>query len=282
MILFRKEPYHLQMRNIMLLDDNMLGGVIYVSKSTYDQALMLSSRVDGDYNRIVQILRGKGTDLYVTVPGLPALIDKMAKGMPEPINILAPFLMFCSTNKGIDWNADNAVEMSYGILHQYSQMIDFNAMTLVPSEVRANVTFPTTLLLQYETSWDELCSTLKDRVVEIATPIQQVAFPVQQVTAPTQATQNNTPTTTQTTPIQPESKPTPAEQPEEEENPIVAKLRAAVEKSKKDHEALLKKEAEANKARKEKKEEKSKPVVSKPSASEAAEANAVLDEFDGF
>ena len=45
MILYRKEPYPIQMKNVMLLDDTKSGGVVYVNKNTYDQALLLSGRL---------------------------------------------------------------------------------------------------------------------------------------------------------------------------------------------------------------------------------------------
>lgn len=166
MIIYRKEPYHLQMRNIMLLDDPSTGGVVYVNKATYDQALLLFGRFDGNSQRVLDTIKGKGTEVYILNKPLKALVEKACAEMPEPLNMIAPFLIYATSNQGIDW--ENAtLELAYGILHQLSQLIDFNATTLVPKEVRAQITVPTVILMQYQTSWDELCSTLKDKVVTV-------------------------------------------------------------------------------------------------------------------
>lgn len=164
MILYRKEPIPLQMRNIMLLDDVRTGGVIYVNKQTYDQALLLYGRFDGDPNRVINTIKGKGTETYILNLELRELVNNMMKEMPSPLNMLAPFIIMATQNKNIEWDKDNLV-MGYGILHQFSQLIDFNATTLVPAEIRNNLSLPTVILMQYEVSWDEICSTLKGRVV---------------------------------------------------------------------------------------------------------------------
>lgn len=166
MILYRKEPIPLQMRNIMLLDDEKTGGVVYVNKQTYDQALLLHGRFDGDPNRVINTIKGKSNETYIINVELRELVNNMMQVMPKPLNMLAPFIIMATQNKNIEWDKDNLV-MGYGILHQFSQLIDFNATTLVPAEIRNNLSLPTIILMQYEASWDELCSTLKDRVVNI-------------------------------------------------------------------------------------------------------------------
>lgn len=282
MILYRKEPYPLQMKNIMLLDDVKSGGVVYVNKATYDQALMLHSRFDGNVQRVADTIKSKKTEVYITIPNLPKVIETMGKTMPEPLNILAPFLMLCANNTGIEWNVEDR-EMVYGILHQYSQLIDFNAMTLVPAEVRANVQFPTSLLKQYKVSWEDLCSTLEDKVVLTPkTVIQEVKVeqPVQQAPTPT-------PTPTPTTqPVQqvltpqpkPVSAPEPAStQPKEEEKPLSPFEQKMLE--------ISKRAEERNKAINKKAAEAPKPTpVAKPAAITAkkeAEVNSkLLEEYD--
>lgn len=164
MILYRTEPYPIQMRNIMLLDDIESGGVIYVNKDTYDQALLLSGRMDGDPQRVLTTIKLPKMEVYRTIPGLKGLMENMMKTMPKPINMLAPFLIFCYQNQGIEWKADDR-EMAYGILHQFSQLVDFNNITLVPAEVRSNLSLPTALIKQYKASWDELCSSLEDKIL---------------------------------------------------------------------------------------------------------------------
>jgi hypothetical protein len=280
MILYKKEPYRLQMKNIMLLDDVESKGCVYVSKATYDQALMLQSRFDGDTQRVINAIKTKKTEIYITNAGLRSTIEKMAKTMPEPINMLAPFLMYCAQNQGLEWDAENR-EMAYGILHQLSQLIDFNATTLVPVEIRTNLTIPTALLKQYEASWDDLCSTLEDKVV-LAAPVIAQSVSVQ----PTQQTQESIkpeqPAQTQSVVHQAKPVEAPAPQPkvEEEEDPIVKKLRELKKKSDAEFEEMKKKEA--------KQDSQPKPSASAPAKTqmlgekknEAAAANAVLDEFD--
>lgn len=177
MILYKKEPYPLQMKNIILLDSGD-GGVIYVSKTTYDQALLLSSRFDNDIQRLIQSLKCKTNEGYIVISELKELINNMHLSMPSPINILAAFLIFCAGNQGIEWDRNN-YEMGYGILHQFSQLIDFNGMTLVPAEVRANISIPTAILMQYERTWDDLCSTLTDYVVAGLQPVRPQHYDMQ-------------------------------------------------------------------------------------------------------
>lgn len=164
MILYKKEPFPLQMKNIMLIDDPTTGGCVYLSKQTYDQAIILHNRLDGDPKRVLSLLMGPKFMNYGSVPGMTKALNFAMENMPEPINCLAPFLLYCIDNKGIDWE-NLTIETVYGILHMFSQLVDFNAITLVPVEVRANMSLPTAIVLQYEAAWDDLCSSLKDKVV---------------------------------------------------------------------------------------------------------------------
>lgn len=283
MILYRKEPYPLQMKNIMLLDDAKSGGVVYVNKATYDQALMLYSRFDGNVKRVADTIKSKKTEVYITVPNLPNVIETMGKTMPEPLNVLAPFLMLCANNEGLEWNVEDR-EMAYGILHQYSQLIDFNAMTLVPAEVRANIQFPTSLLKQYKVSWDDLCSTLEDKVmlapktvvqeVRVEQPVQvaPTPAPVQQalVTTPNPAPAQSAPTQS-TPPIQP----APAKEAEKPLSPLEKKLLEIKKQAEERDKAINKKAAETPKPT-----PAAKPATT-TAAKKEAETNAqLLNEYD--
>lgn len=283
MILYRKEPYPLQMKNIMLLDDAKSGGVVYVNKATYDQALMLYSRFDGNVKRVTDTIKSKKTEIYITVPNLPNVIETMGKTMPEPLNVLAPFLMLCANNEGLEWNVDDR-EMVYGILHQYSQLIDFNAMTLVPAEVRANIQFPTSLLKQYKVSWDDLCSTLEDKVmlasktvvqeVRVEQPVQVAApAPVQQ----TPAVAPN-PTPAQPAPVQqaPTTHPAPAKEAEKPLSPLEKKLMEIKKQAEERDKAINKKAAETPKPT-----PAAKPATITTAAKKEAETNSqLLNEYD--
>lgn len=278
MILYRKEPYPLQMKNIMLLDDVKSGGVVYVNKATYDQALMLHSRFDGNVQRVADTIKSKKTEVYITIPNLPKVIETMGKTMPEPLNILAPFLMLCANNTGIEWNVEDR-EMVYGILHQYSQLIDFNAMTLVPAEVRANVQFPTSLLKQYKVSWEDLCSTLEDKVVLAPkTMIQEVKVeqPVQVAPASTPVPQptQQTPTPQPAPVATPTPQPTQPKTEEKPLSPLEKKLLEIKKQSEERDKAINKKAAETPKPT-----PAAKPAMS--AAKKEAEVNtSLLNEYD--
>lgn len=278
MILYRKEPYPLQMKNIMLLDDVKSGGVVYVNKATYDQALILHSRFDGNVQRVADTIKSKKTEVYITIPNLPKVIETMGKTMPEPLNILAPFLMLCANNTGIEWNVEDR-EMVYGILHQYSQLIDFNAMTLVPAEVRANVQFPTSLLKQYKVSWEDLCSTLEDKVVLAPkTMIQEVKIeqPVQVAPASTPVPQpaQQTPTPQPAPVATPTPQPTQPKTEEKPLSPLEKKLLEIKKQSEERDKAINKKAAETPKPT-----PAAKPAM--PAAKKEAEVNtSLLNEYD--
>lgn len=183
MILYREEPVAVQMKNVILLDDKK-GGVVYVNKTTYEQAVILHNRLDGNKSRIIELLKCKKTEAYITISQLKGLIDKMWERMPEPLNALAPFLMYCTANQNIKWD-ENDFELGYGILHEFSQLVDFNAMTLVPAEVRVNISVPTVILMQYKESWDTLLKTLEDDVMlrpVVQIPTQTVPMEVKPAT----------------------------------------------------------------------------------------------------
>lgn len=273
------------MKNVMLLDDVKSGGVVYVSKNTYDQAILLSGRLDGDPRRVLDILRSPKTEAYRATLGLKGLVENMISSMPKPINMLAPFLIFCVQNVGMEWDADNR-ELAYGILHQYSQMVDFNGMTLVPVEVRNNLVITTTILMNYQASWDDICSSLKDNVVlgSVQPVIQQVVQP--QYVVPAQApvvTSTASPTLTPVTEAMSTPAPAPAQQsePVSEEDKKAAAIKEFQEKMAREAEE----EEKERQARAKKREEraKAKAVESKPApaaATEASASNAVLNEYD--
>lgn len=281
MILYKKEPFPLQMRNIMLLDDAESGGVVYVNKTTYDQALLLSGRMDGDPGRVLSLLTTPKTEAYRATPGLKNIVEKMMESMPKPLNMIAPFLIYCVQNQGIDWTQVDRV-FAYGILHQFSQLTDFNAITLVPAEVRNTISVPTALLKSYQASWDDLCQSLRDLVTLVPTsapsqPVREIA-PSQSVIAsqPTVAAQ---PTPAPVVAPAPASAPAPAtasaeESMEEKIARISAENRARTEAAKK---------AAAEAKKKQESITGGKPEVTpqqKQSSEEATAANAVLDEFD--
>lgn len=282
MILYRKEPYPIQMRNVMLLDDVKSGGIIYVNKTTYDQAITLASRLDGDPKRVLDIIRTPKNEAYRVTIGLKDLVADMMASMPKPLNMLAPFLIFCVQNQGIEWKPDDR-EFAYGILHQFSQMFDFNAITLVPTEVRNNINLPTAILKEYQTSWDDLCMTLKDVVVvSYAAPAQLAPVSVVQQPAPVPVVQQAVTVPAQETLAQPEPTAQAAapKQEESEEEEMARKLAVLQAQWAKEAEEEEKKREERLSKRKSESKPTTSSVASTTSKQEAAESSAVLGEFE--
>ncbi len=274
------------MKNVMLLDDVKSSGVVYVNKTTYDQALLLSGRLDGDPKRVLDILRSPKTEAYRVILGLKGLIDEMMSSMPKPINMLAPFLAFCAQNQGITWDPKDRV-FAYGILHQFSMLVDFNAITLVPVEVRNNITVATTVLKEYETSWDDLCSSLRDKVVlGQVQPVQQVVqVPIQPqvqetVVVQPQPIQSPQASVQQTTSADNSQQQQPAKSSEQS---MEDKIRAFQERMEREAEEE-EKERLAAEAKRNAEENKPKPAAAQPAkkseSSDAAQSNKILDEFD--
>lgn len=173
MILYSKNPLPIQMRNVMLLDDDSTGGVVYVSKATYDQATILWSRFEGNALTLLNILK-VDTNKMKSLPGRFEAVQSICGNAPKPLDILGPFVELFMENKNLDWENATMVDY-YGWLHQVSQMIDFNAITLVPKEIAAKAEIPSTILKSYEESWRDLTDSLMDRtVMSYSQPVQQV------------------------------------------------------------------------------------------------------------
>lgn len=272
MIIYRKEPYPIQMKNVILLEDKS-GNIIYVSKNTYDQALLMMGRLDGNPQRVYDMVKPAGFN-----PIQELIKDKVVheamNTMPAPLNMIAPFLALAFNNPGIDWDVNNR-EMMYGVLHQYSMMIDFNATILVPAEVRANVVIPTSILMDYKTSWETLCSTLEDHtIVSYAQPAPAPVVVQQVPVAPVQQTPVvPAPQPVVSQPIAPQ--PT-AEQSGETEQE--RKMREFAERMEREAEEE-RKAREAKKAKREAERAKAKEETVKPATS-APTANSVLAEYD--
>lgn len=194
MILFRKEPITIPTKNMMILDgsDN---SYVYVSKSTYDQAVKLHSRFSGSVTDIWKFITAglEGTNR----PEIVEAINKYSDLAPVPISTLGSFFILLKDNTNIDW-ANLTEEEMYGYLHIMSQMLDFEAVTLVPSAVRATLSIPTLMLKSYKESWDDFLKSMDSytiavsqhivqqvpaqNVMPVQTTVVQQAAPVQQAT----------------------------------------------------------------------------------------------------
>lgn len=183
MILYSKNPLPIQMRNVMLLDDPT-GGVVYVSKATYDQATILWSRFEGNALTLLNVLKVDMNKMK-SLPGRFEAVQSICGNAPKPLDILGPFVELFMKNKNLNWENATMVDY-YGWLHQVSQMIDFNAITLVPKEIAAKVEIPSTILKSYEESWRDLTDSLMDRtVMSYSQPVQQVVTQTVQTAIPT-------------------------------------------------------------------------------------------------
>lgn len=192
MILYKKTPIPFKMKNVMMLDVDVKtedgkdsDSVVYVSKNTYDQCVRMHSRFEGELNPICRFL---GVDRSVT-----SNVDWFFNNMPEPLNILAPFIGILEKSHSIE--AENAEQM-LGYLHILSQMINFDGYSLVSQEVRADVSVGNAVLKSYKESWSDIETSLED----IAVPALNDALLARlQLTSgavvPAAATQTNTTST---------------------------------------------------------------------------------------
>ena len=148
MILYKKENISLLQQNIIMLEyensNSMIpDGFIYVSQSTYDEALLLFDRFEGESGILKKVLN---------VTNHIDAIKFFHKYAPKPISILAPFLGLI--REDIELKED--IEMLCGMLHQMSQIINFNSFTKVPLDVRADIVFTKSMLNNYKKSWEDL------------------------------------------------------------------------------------------------------------------------------
>lgn len=300
MIIYRMNPLPVHLKNTMVLDDNEGMGILYVGASTYKQATLLQSRFSGDVSRLITNITNESTKGYREVPGLMDAIERAKELLPQPLNMLAAFLIYCSNNKGIDWT-DVTDLFIIGTIHQFSQIVDFNAVALQPAAVQAEITIPSVFLKQYQESWDMLTETLETLVIPetIVQPTYVPQYiptpmPTQAPTPVVQQTPMPTPVevTTQTSVVAEE--PAPSDDSEdEEEDPAeaarIAKLMAELEEfNNKADEQLDKLDKQANggadKTKKDATSNNAGNDSSKLGTDENAEyvkeANAVLDEFD--
>lgn len=118
-------------------------GFIYVSQSTYNEALLLFDRFVGEIGLLKKLLN---------VTNHIKAIEFFHKHAPDPINSLAPFLGLI--REDIEIKED--MEMLCGMLHQMSQTINFNSFTKVPLDIRADVVFSKSILLTYKKSWEDI------------------------------------------------------------------------------------------------------------------------------
>lgn len=147
MILYKERLSSIIQENCIMLELKDRKAYVYLTKATYDQALLLSDRYNGELPYLSKVILG--TCEKVSADDMAAIHYFFEKA-PEPLNILAPFLGLC---KSMQLQKD--MKLLCGVLHMMSMAIDFNAFTLVPEEVRADCKFTRSMLNSYEQSWKD-------------------------------------------------------------------------------------------------------------------------------
>lgn len=143
MILYKTKPLSIAQENTIMLETDDGSAFIYLSKSTYDQALLLSDRFEGELSYLKKtVLGGEGTN--------DDAIIYFFENAPEPINILAPYIGL------IKVDLPSELRELCGALHMISMSIDFNEFTKVPADVRKEVSFTKNTIRRFEQSWRDI------------------------------------------------------------------------------------------------------------------------------
>lgn len=144
MILYSKEPLNSTQTYLIMLDLEDDLGYLYVTRNTYDQALLLSDRFNYDIDLVIKKL------------GCPEIqedvVSYMKAILPSPLNSLAPFYHLVDKDVSMD---TNDIKQLIGVLSYLSMNLDFNMMLKVPFEVRANLYFSKSILMAYQDLYDD-------------------------------------------------------------------------------------------------------------------------------
>lgn len=164
MILYMENPIPVMMQNLILLDEPTTNGYIYVSKATYDQALLLWGRFDGDVNNLMRFTQ-RDPDAWKEVLWIQPAMRWIKEHAPEPLNMLAPAFKMLSNLTTIT-EEDLCPKLIYGLLHILSQSMDFNLTYLSSSEIRTQMKIPVGILMSYEKSWEGIIAPLKENLLK--------------------------------------------------------------------------------------------------------------------
>lgn len=154
MILLNEVPFNGILKGTMMLTDDE-GNNIFVSRSTYDQALRIAVKYDDSFENVQRDGFNEGPDYQNDM--YDGLIYKMGKLMPYPINMLAPFIIILRDMNTELITEDTTVIDLYGYLHVLSQSLDFYSYLLIDEKMRNNPRISTYLYKTYKDNWNE-CS----------------------------------------------------------------------------------------------------------------------------
>ena len=115
-------------------------GYVYVSKDTYDQAVILHDKYHNDRDGLSRLI---GTVRH------GEQIAQLREVLPEPIDILAGFMAILED----DVKFNGSIEELVGCLHVISMAINFSKFVRVNPAIRADVTFADHITREYELQW---------------------------------------------------------------------------------------------------------------------------------
>lgn len=117
------------------------GVYYYLHRSLYDQCVVLR-------DQYIKLLPS-----FYKLMGFenehPAVCDVFMKAVPEPLDILAPFLSIINRCEELD-NLDDMC----GALSSMSMTVDFRKMFKVPAAVRSSIKFSLSVREEYRVQWD--------------------------------------------------------------------------------------------------------------------------------
>ena len=166
MIIYSEKPFNANMLNLFLMEDSTTGGYIYVNKEVFAQAVSLEITYDKNHDRVIDRIKVPKVGAYFLNKELINVINHFKMNAPEPINMLAGYLIYTQT-ADVTWSEDMSenMQMAYGFLHMFSNFIDFYRYSLATEQTRTNLDLPNHVLKSYKTSWEDLTGTLADKVV---------------------------------------------------------------------------------------------------------------------
>lgn len=144
MIYYSEKPIKTWQPNLIMLDLEDDLGYIYVTRNTYDQAVLIADRFNHDAELVTKKLGG--------VRNQEDTSSYMVAVLPDPINILTPFYHLIDNSVKID---PENTRQAIGVLSYISMSVDFNMMLKVPPEVRANLVFTKSILLDYQRHFED-------------------------------------------------------------------------------------------------------------------------------
>lgn len=192
MLVYSEKRYIPTDFNIMVMQDDMQN-YIYIHRILYDSAVVLADHYNNDYRKLAEDISPTET--------LPIDRDDVTfffEHTPDPIRILAPFLLLCQ-------GKFNSLYDMAGAIHVMSNTFNLRKLPSIPKEVRLNaMSFSMLITEEYSLSWNLFLKQCIPYSEDLLLNRNTAYVP-----APTQT---NTPTVVATT------EPEPAPEPEVEED----------------------------------------------------------------